>query len=222
MNRDAFELGCLLGGPPVEAGMGTDDLGLLAERAAADGDLVFQGGDIGDMAGGHAVVGEGPEALGRLQLRAVGRQEFQVDTRGYGHLIGNVVTGLIHHEHDLLGRARTPVASDVRECDAEERGIGPGQEQPGRLAPLGMDEGVEGGPGVTVVRRCAGALPPGSPDPAQDWLETETVFILGPQLDGCLGGGLTERPPAARQVFLNAAWAAGSAWGWRGRGTGGV
>ncbi len=63
MNRDAFELGCLLGGPPVEAGVGTDDLGLLAERAAAHGDLVFPGGDVGEMAVGHDFVGEGPEAL---------------------------------------------------------------------------------------------------------------------------------------------------------------
>jgi hypothetical protein len=133
-----------------------------------------------------------------------------------------VGTGLIHHGQDLLGRARTHVASEVRECQAEERGIDARQQQPGGLAPLGMDEGVEGGPGITVVRWCDGALPPGSPDPAQDRLETETVFILGPQLDGCLGGGLTERPQAARQVFLNAAWAAGSALGWRGRGTCGV
>jgi len=93
--------------------MRTDGLGLRAERAAADGNLVVQGDDIGEMGVGHDVVGEWPEALGRLQRRAIGRQELPADPRGYGHLIGNMVTGLIHHEHELFGRACTHVASAV-------------------------------------------------------------------------------------------------------------
>ncbi len=147
-----------------------------------------------------------------------------MDTRGDGHLISTVVTGLIYHEQDLLGRARPHVASEVRECQAEERGVDARQEQPCGLAPLGMDEGVARGPGVPVVRRCDGALPPGSPDPAQDWREageiplggrnpsdgdrSERVFILSPPLDSGVGGRLPQRPQAACQVFVNAAWAA--------------
>ena len=64
-----------------------------------------------------------------------------------------------------------------------------------------------------------GALAPGAPDPAHDGFEPDAVLVGRPQLYGVPRIGVLERLDDRREVFLKAAWAAGSALAWRGRGT---
>ena len=52
----------------MEAGVGLDDLGLIAERQAALGEGSVEFGQTGEAPVGEALVGQRPRALGRLQL----------------------------------------------------------------------------------------------------------------------------------------------------------
>jgi hypothetical protein len=61
----------------VEAGVGRDGLGLITERQAALGEGRVELGQAGEVPVGDGLVGQRPQALGRLQLGRVGRQELQ-------------------------------------------------------------------------------------------------------------------------------------------------
>jgi hypothetical protein len=58
-----------------------------------------------------------------------------------------------------------------------------------------------------------------APDLPQDGLEPDAMLIHRPQLYHVLWVVGLERLDDGGELFLNAAWAAGSALGWRGRGT---
>lgn len=83
----------------------------------------------------------------------------------------------------------------------------------------GMDETHRRAPGVAVLDRSEGALVVKAPDLAQDRLQADAVLVHRPQLDLRLREGGGHLPQKRAELFLKAAWATGSAWTWRGRGT---
>jgi hypothetical protein len=50
---------------------------------------------------GDRLVDQGPQPLGRLQLRAIRRQERQCDPVRDGQVLGAVPAGVVQHEHDV-------------------------------------------------------------------------------------------------------------------------
>src|SRR5215207_1053931 len=64
-----------------------------------------------------------------------------------------------------------------------------------------------------------GALAFGGPDPAQDLLQPDTMFVCGPDFDRFVGVLGTLLGDSLLQLFLNASRSSGvAAAGWRGRG----
>src|SRR5215207_8272680 len=204
-------------GPPVEVGVRLD--GLRMEAAAALGDDGLEVGKGGEVPVGDRLVDQGPEMLGRLRFRAVGRQEDEADPLGDGQALGPVPAGVVEHEDDV---ALAPGAGFPREAGEQrlEEGLGEAAaEIPDRLAAGRLHEGDHVQPLVAVVAKGDRPLADGRPDPAPDRLQAEAVLILGPDLDravGVFGRGLRDRlvqlfsaPPAARGLPSGDAAAAG-------------
>src|SRR3712207_7631662 len=55
---------------------------------------------------------QGPETLGRLQLRAVGRQEHQADPLGDGQALRSVPAGVVQHQDDVALSARADLPGE--------------------------------------------------------------------------------------------------------------
>jgi glutathione S-transferase len=91
-----------------------------------------------------------PQVLGRVELRAVGRQEHQPHVLGHDKLLGDVPAGLIHdHEHELVGMALGHLVQEHR----HRLGADPRQHQAVHDAVVRADgaEGVE----VLAFESCA-------------------------------------------------------------------
>ena len=108
--------------------------GLRSEAAAALGDDGLEVGKGGEVPVGDRLVDQGPEMLGRLQLRAVGRQEHQADPLGDGQALRSVPAGVVQHEDDMAFSAGTGLPREAGEQRLEE-GLGKAAaEIPNRLA----------------------------------------------------------------------------------------
>ena len=83
----------------MEVGVRLEDGGL--EPSAAFGDDGLELGERGEVPVDDRLVDQGPEMLGRLQLRAVGRQEHQADPLGDGQALRSVPAGVVQHEDDV-------------------------------------------------------------------------------------------------------------------------
>src|SRR5579859_855694 len=92
--------------PPMKAGRRADEVasGLQRDTACRLGILqVLEGGEV---LVGQCRVGQGPQVLGRVELRRVGRQEEQMDVLGDPQLDARMPAGAIEDQHDLLLRPR--------------------------------------------------------------------------------------------------------------------
>ena len=72
-----------------------------------------------------------------------------------------------------------------------------------------MDEADEVAPFVAMLHWGDRAVSLGRPDPTQDRLEANAMFIDRPQLDLRLGEGRRHLADERPQLFLNCSWAAG-------------
>ena len=156
--------------------------------------------------------------LGRLQFRAVGRQEDEADPLGDGQALGRVQPALSSTR--TMWRSRpAPVFRAKPASSASKKGFERPRRGPDRLAAGRLHEGDHVQPLVAVVAKGDRPLADGRPDPAPDRLQAEAVLILGPDLDravGAFGRGLRDRlvqlfsaPPAARGPPSGDAAAAG-------------
>src|SRR5262245_54315578 len=65
-----------------------------------------------------------------------------------------------------------------------------------------MHKADEVAPVIAMLDRSDGALPGQRPDPAQNWLQTNAVFVNGPELDSRLGKGRRDRAQERAQMLL--------------------
>ena len=191
---------------------------MALERDAALGLDLFEVGDAGEVAVGERGVGQRPEVLGRLQLGRVGWQEEQVDVLGHAQLGTGMPAGAVEDEDDLLGRAGADLTGEFGELDREERDRHAGGEVEEGPPRGRLDEADQIAPREAVLDRRDGALPVEAPDLVQDRLQADAVLVGGPEFDARFGVGGRDRLDDRSELFLNAAWAAGSAATWRGRG----
>lgn len=82
-----------------------------------------------------------------------------------------------------------------------------------------MDKGVQVAPLVPMLDGGQGMLPAAAPHAAQEGLEAQAVLVSRPEFDGVVGVGVLHPLDYLGKLFFKAAWTAGSALAWRGRGT---
>src|SRR4051794_17133887 len=153
-----------------------------------------------------------PDVLDRIQLGRVGGQWQEGEVLGGGEVAGAVPPGTVEHDHAV--RPGRDVAADLGEVQARGLGVGVGQDEGGADGPLRADRAEQVGPGVAAV---AGRPGPGAaprPDPGQRALLADAGLVLKPDLDRLAAGVLGQRLAyQLGEAFLNAAWAASSAFG---------
>jgi hypothetical protein len=188
------------------------------EGDAALGLGFFEVVDRGEVAVGERRIREGPEVFGGLQLGRIRRQEEQVQVLGDVQLGTGVPPRAVEDQHDLLGGTGTDGAGEFGELDLEERDVDGGREVEEGLTRGGLDEANQIAPREAVLDRGDRTLAVEAPDLVQDRFQADAVLVGGPELDLGLGVGRGDRSDEGAELFLKAAWAAGSAETWRGRG----
>ena len=170
------------------------------EAAAALGDGGVELGERGEMPIDDRLIHQRPEALGGLQLGAVGRQEHQADPLGDGQALGPVPAGVVEHEDDAAAAPRPGLPREGGEQRFEERLGEAGGEIPDRLAAGGLHKGGDVQPLVPVVAERDRPGADGRPNPAPDRLQADAALVLGPNLDRA--GGMRRPGPRHRASEL--------------------
>jgi hypothetical protein len=182
----------------MEAGLSSDEFGVLAELDTLTGDHGVEVGEGCEVLVRERLVDMDPEGLGRLQLGGVGRQVDEADAIG-----------------DCEARRGVPagagLAGEEGEGVGEELLVDAGADVPEALAGRGRDEGGDVEPLEAVMPAGDRALALRRPDPPDDGLQPDAVLVGGEDLDrragmalGLLGDRLTE-------LSLNAACSSGVA-----------
>ena len=94
---------------------------------------------------------------------------------------------LIQHQEQVFLWPDSLFAGERREREGKGCGIDRRQEQPTGLAALGLHKPIQIHPLITRSDHGPHAGPLACPDAAQDWFETDAVFILTPQFNARLG-----------------------------------
>jgi hypothetical protein len=102
----------------------------------------------------------------------------------WNHQISTLVpASLIQNQEQVLGWTHFVLLGESGESEGKSRGIDRRHEQPTGLSALWLDKSIEIYPLVawSDQRSHSGSL--SGPDPAQDWFETDAVFILAPEFN---------------------------------------
>jgi hypothetical protein len=98
----------------------------------------------------------------------------------YTHMGAAMPTGPIEHEENLFALSRADRLGKLLQGEGE-CGYGHGREQqPPRAARGRMHKGLEVAPLVAVLRQRLGPSATGTPHPAQDGFEPNTMLVGGP------------------------------------------
>lgn len=128
----------------------------------------------------------------------------------------------IEDEHKLFAWTGADLPRERRQLYLEQ-GNGDGGRQMEDGATRGwVDKADDIAPLVAVLHWRHWSLPYRSPNPPQNRFEADAVFVGGPQLDLRVRKGRRQASQEWTKLFLKAAWVAGSACVWCGRGTCGL
>src|SRR3954453_10848888 len=207
-------------GPPMEVCTRFELIAI--ENATALGHDVLEISKRREVLVGEWLIQDGPEVLGGLKLGRVWGQVDEVDGPDpirHDQVRFGVPAGVVELQHDDPLASRPGLARKQRQQRGKERLRDAVRDVPEGLARGRLHEGGDVEPLVAVVAQCDGPLPLGRPDPAQDRLQPNAVFVGGPDLNRrvrVLGPLLSD---GLLQLFLNASRSSGVAEaGWRGRG----
>ena len=200
--------------------VGGDDFGVLVEESTSrveDGVEVFQPVEVLVDDG---LIDEGPEMLGRLEFRCVGRQVDEAQAVRHGEVRPRVPACSVEHENDEAGVAGPDGSGEVGQELFEERLADAVRDIPDGLAVGRMHEGRDVEPLVAMMTKGDRPLSDGRPDPAPHRLETEPVLVGRPHLDGQIGMRFGFLDYGIGKLFLKASSSSGvAAFGFFGRGT---
>ena len=204
--------------PPLEARRRADEIRtrLEGDTALCLGLLEFVDG--GEMAVVQHSVGQWPEVLGRLEFGRVRRQEQQMEVIRHAQLEAFVPASAIEDQHDLLGGASTHLAGERLQLDFKERDRDTRGQVKDGAARGGMDEAHQVAPVIAMLHRRERAVAIEAPHFVQDRLQPNAVLVNGPEFNGGLREGRSDRLDERAELFLNSACCSGSAWTCRGRG----
>ena len=170
----------------MEACLSPDEVAVGGEGDAAFGEDGVEIGEGGEVPVDDGFVEVDPESLGGLQFRGVGRQVHQADAFWHGE--GRTVPACpVEHEEDDAVAPRARLAGEEGEGLFEQVLVDAGREVPEALAGGGRDEGGDIEPFEAVVPGGDGALAARGPDPAENRLQPDPVFVGAKDFDGCAG-----------------------------------
>lgn len=170
-------------GPPVELGVSFNGVGLFGEGEASRGKGRVEVLEAGEAFVGDRLTDERPQAFGRLQLGAVGRQEDQPDALGHVEGRAPMPAGLIEDEDHRFGPAGATIRGKTRQHGRQQGGVDGAAQEPFDRAAARMDEAVEGEPFIAGMDGGDRPLATGRPDPAECGFQPRPVLVEGPDLD---------------------------------------
>ncbi len=203
----------------MEEGRAADRVGLADELSASTRDHAVEVSESSEVSVGEGLVDEGPEVLGGLQLRTVGRLVDEAHTLGDGEVLGPMPAGVVELQDDTLGWPRADRLGEVGENGRKQRLADRVRDVPHRPAGSRLDEAGEVEPLEAVVADRDRPLTARRPDPARDRLQPKAMLVRGPNLDRRLGMAALLLARGFGEFFFSAVRAASpAAAGWRGRG----
>src|SRR3954465_6095744 len=190
------------------------------EGDAALGDRTVEVLDRAEVLVGERLVEHRPEALGRLELGAVGRQVDEPDALGDGQPGLRVPAGVVEDEDDDPVATGPGLAGEEGEERLEERLQHPVRQVPEHLARGRLHEGDHVEPLEAVVAGRARALAFRRPDAAEDRLRPDAVLVRGEDFGDLARMLLRLFGEDGGELFLNASCSSAVARaGCSGRGT---
>jgi hypothetical protein len=187
-------------GPPMKEGVCANDLRLLAQATAAFRLCLNQAVQITEALIHQRFIAQSPQPFRWLHLRRICWLKYHMHALRYHHGIAAVPAGLIDHQHDLLALSRPDCRSKLGQHQRPHCHRDPWQQQPEALPTVRTHKPVQIGPFVARLNRHKRTLPFLAPDPPQDRLEADAMFILAPDfhtgvrmLGLDLGDGLRKR-----------------------------
>ena len=156
---------------------------MAIENATARGDDLLEIGKAVEVAIGERLVQDRPEVLSRLKLGRVARQVDQPEAIRHDQVGRGVPAGVVEPEHDDALPSRPGLARNQRQKRGKERLGHPVRYVPEGLAGDRLHEGGHVQPLIAVMAKRDGPLAFGCPDPAQDRLQPDAVFVGRPDLD---------------------------------------
>jgi hypothetical protein len=186
----------------MEEGGRPDEVRMVLEEAALVGLDSFKVVQRGETAIDQRPVGQGPEVFGGLQLRRIGRQETQMETRGQQDLGTGVPAGTIQDEKDVFARTGADEAGEFAQGDLESGERDGGQDQEEGAPGAGMHKAIHVGPLVAGMDQHGRALSALRPNAPQDRLQANAMFIHAPEFDLVGWQEVMHRPHQLRQAFF--------------------
>src|SRR3954463_10463255 len=153
---------------------------------------------------GERLVEHRPEAFGRLELGAVGRQVDEPDALGDGQPRLRVPAGVVEDEDDDPVATGPGFAGEEGEERLEERLRHPVRQVPEDLARGRLHEGDHVEPLEAVVAGGARSLAFRRPDAAEDRLQPDAVLVRGEDFDDLARMLLRLFGEDGGELFLNA------------------
>src|SRR3954462_3417679 len=206
--------------PPVEVDPSLVEVRRGVEGDAALGDRTVEVLDRAAVLVGERLVEHRPEAFGRLELGAVGRQVDEPDALGDGQPGLRVPAGVVEDEDDDPVATGPGFAGEEGEERLEERLRHPVRQVPEDLARGRLHEGGHVEPLEAVMAGRARSLALGRPDAAEDRLQPDAVLVGGEDFDDLARMLLRLFGEDGGELFLNASCSSAVARaGCSGRGT---
>src|SRR4051794_752405 len=190
--------------PPVEVDPSLVEVRRGVEGDAALGDRTVEVLDRAEVLVGERLVEHRPEAFGRLQLGAVGRQVDEPDALGDGQPRLRVPARVVEDEDDDPVATGAGLAGEEGEERLEERLRHSVGQVPEHLARGRLHEGDHVEPLEAVVAGRARSLALGRPDAAEDRLQPDAVLVGGEDFDDLARMLLGLLCEDGGELFLNA------------------
>lgn len=167
----------------MKGGASANDIRVRLEPAATLGLNILQIVKRTEDLIGKWFIGKRPQAFSRLQLGRMGWQKEQMNPFGNGQIATLVPARLIQNQENPLVRSSALFLSKGGQSKRKSRRIDRWHEQPAGFSALWLDKAIEVHP---LIARADYSPNPASfacPDPAQDWFETDAVFVLTPHFN---------------------------------------
>jgi hypothetical protein len=158
--------------PPMKVGVGTNHFRHRLQRETALGLDRLQSFEILKVAIGERFIGQRPQALCRLQLWGLRRQQGEVHPGGELYLWAHMPARPVAHQEDLFAPPGAHGLGEFGEGYREGHDRDGGQQQPERPARRGVHKGIQITPLVPMLDYRGGTLPPAAPHPPPDGFES--------------------------------------------------
>lgn len=155
------------------------------------------------MAMGNALVGEWPEPFAGLHLWRIRWQKDQVESFRNDQVRSAMPSCLIKYQDHLFARTDTHRTGKMGESNTHDRDLDRWEQHPFGLACLRVDKAVDVHPPITRLDSHPRTAVLAHPNPPEQGLETNTMFVKGPQFNLCVRVGKLSLDYLFRKGFFS-------------------